>query len=54
MKMIRHDGQSEQVDPERPGQSLSMVFLKNGTQILKLLFFCSEDCVTTKPSVNLD
>jgi hypothetical protein len=54
MEMIRHDGKSQQVDPERPGQSLSMVFWKNGTPILKRHFFCSEDCGTTTPSVNLD
>jgi hypothetical protein len=26
MKMNRHDGQSEQVDAERAGQSLSLIF----------------------------
>jgi hypothetical protein len=26
MEMIRHDGKSQQVDPERPGQSLSLIF----------------------------
>jgi hypothetical protein len=26
MKMIRQDGKSQQVDPERPGQSLSRIF----------------------------
>ena len=26
MKMIRHDGKSQQVDPERAGQSLSLIF----------------------------
>ena len=26
MKMIRHDGKSQQVNPERPGQSLSRIF----------------------------
>jgi hypothetical protein len=26
MEMIRHDGKSQQVDPERPGHSLSLIF----------------------------
>jgi hypothetical protein len=26
MEMIRHDGESQQVDPERPDQSLSLQF----------------------------
>jgi hypothetical protein len=36
MEMIRHDGKSQQVDPERPGQSLLLIFDHQLTMIIIL------------------